>query len=107
MKYLIAAVLIVAVMNVSADVFISGHELKKWCDTPESKHLYQRCGGYIVGVNDLGTSASFFCLPPEVTQSYVRVIVRNWLDENPEKLDFTASYLVRSALKEAYPCPVG
>jgi hypothetical protein len=46
-------------------------------------------------------------LPPEVTQSYVRVIVRNWLDEHPEKLDFTASYLVRMALKDAYPCPVG
>ena len=102
-----AAVLMVAAMSVRADVFISGHELKEWCDTPKDKHLYQRCGGYIVGVNDLGTSASFFCLPPEVNQPLLRIIVRKWLDKNPDKLDFTASYLVRLALEEAYPCPVG
>jgi len=60
------------------------------------------CLGYIVAIAD---SSLKHCSPPESTYGQIALIVKKYLDKNPEKLHFDAHTLIEAALIGAFPCP--
>jgi Rap1a immunity proteins len=106
MKYLITAVMMIVVMNVIAQPFDSGIDLKGFCDAPEPEGHFMKkaeCRGYVSGVFDMNEGNSF-CAPAGITQPQVIEIVKKYLNSHTEKLDNSAASLALAALNEAFPC---
>ena len=84
---------------------ISGNELAQSCRGAENNERWGFCVGYVLGVIDQGCeSKEALCVPAEVVQSQLARVTLKWLSENPDKLHFSASSLVRLALRESFPC---
>ncbi len=58
--------------------------------------------GYVQGAAESLTD--LLCLPEKLTASHAEEIVGTYLESHPEKRQKPASFLVRKALAEAYPC---
>lgn len=90
---------------------VSGSELLEYCSGPESGFRDGVCGGYVTGVHDLHSDVveakvakPLFCMPLGVKNGQLRLVVKKWLQEHPEKLHLPASGLVVGAFREAFPC---
>lgn len=120
MRVLIAVVLL-GVSNVGLAAFVSGHELlsyalecDKYREEPGSEAWTRSCGlgrSYVMGVFDTGHSLNerwvfekHFCKPDDVDRSQVLAIVRKYMVDHPEQMDFAAAGIVFDALTQAYPC---
>jgi hypothetical protein len=88
----------------------SGGQLLEAC---EKEDFFSKgdCFGYISGTLDSYEMAAGrkgftirHCIPEGVTKGQMKKIVMKYLNENPEKLHFTASSLVLTGLREAFPC---
>lgn len=66
------------------------------------------CGGFVLGVVDASRGKTWdgklYCIPDEVRPGEIQTIILKWMEEHPEKLNLTASSLIQSALREAFPC---
>jgi len=92
-----------------AHAAITGNRLAESCRNADQNLEWGFCVGFVLGVlgttNDLSSvSKREICVPPEAVQSQVARVVAKWLDDNPEKLHFSASSLVRAALAQGFPC---
>ena len=75
-------------------------------------HRFGVCAGYIAGIIDFHTvmttvqslPVDVFCLPQNISTAQVIRDVARYLENNPEKHQDLAAYLVTLALREAYPC---
>ena len=84
---------------------VSGNELAQSCRGQESNSRWGFCVGYVVGVIDQARDTKEeLCIPTEAIQSQVARVATKWFDSNPDRLHFSASSLVRTALNESYPC---
>ncbi len=103
-KLLLLAGLVLAAGQVQAD---SGSELLEYCSAPET-FLEGVCLGYVMGIEDAHDSLvgtrPFYCLSAGVSKGQLELIVKKFLQENPEKLHLSAGTLVILALMEAFPC---
>jgi hypothetical protein len=89
------------------------HALKGLDKTGEfDNHRFGVCAGYIAGIIDFHTvmttvrslPVDVFCLPQNISTAQVIRDVARYLENNPEKHQDLAAYLVTLALREAYPC---
>lgn len=92
--------------------FMNGQKLMESCSAPEDSFLYGVCWSYVLGVQDAHHDLAatnlllrpLYCEDANVTAGQRRLIVKKYLQENPEKLHFSAGGLVISAFIEAFPC---
>jgi hypothetical protein len=121
MMRVLLAVLLLGVSSVSFGAFMSGHELQayaKECDkyragqeTEEYNRACQVGRAYVAGVFDLGETLisrwvfeKRVCPPDDVSRNQLVTIVRKYMDDHPEQMDFAAAGLIYDSLVEAYPC---
>lgn len=83
--------------------FWDGNALLQRIDGNSYEQAYAT--GFIIGVADAFNELTF-CPPPNarVTVGQVHQIVTKYLRANPEKLHFTAQFLVSRSLSTAFPC---
>jgi len=95
--------------NAQTSSFVDGNELNKVCGgtSPEAS---LGCVSYVMGVYDTTLlygsmlEKKQICLVPGMSGNQVALIVRRYLDNNPDKLHWQASPLVFNALVEAFRC---
>jgi hypothetical protein len=105
MKALILAIAILSPCVNAWGAFMSGNELLKECNEgfgPNNKGLghgaYMSCVSYVKGASDMDDG----CTPGNSTAGQARDIVFNFLNDHPELRHYSAAYLVKLALDEAY-----
>ena len=92
----------------STKYFYSGTKLYNLCraDTPINEAL---CEGYILGVQDSiysGHLSDHFdvCLPEGVEPDQLRLQLINFIENNPNIMNFAAEGLVAKSLETTYAC---
>ena len=89
-----------------------GHFLAQMCEST-SLEGGAYCHGYIVGVLDihaemprLGMSGDKFeiCLPENASKDMMKATITQYLQEHPDKLQYSAPNLVLEAVQLAFPC---
>ena len=92
----------------STKYFYSGTKLYNLCraDTPINEAL---CEGYILGVQDSiysGHLSEHFnvCLPEGVEPDQLRLQLINFIESNPNIMNFAAEGLVAKSLETSYAC---
>lgn len=82
--------------------FYSGNDLlEKLNDTNPAQRMFAL--GYVAAVIDTVIDVQV-CPPDQIQVGQVRDIVHRWLQNNPDKRQFTASSIVIHALKQSWPC---
>jgi len=121
MKRVLLAIVLLGFSSVSFGAFMSGHELLdhmencvKYKAEQETNEYYRSCGvgnAYVAGVFDTGDSLSerwlfekHFCKPDDVGRQQLEDIVRKYMIDHPEQMNFAAAGIVFDALVGAYPC---
>jgi hypothetical protein len=91
----------------SAAVFDTGNSLYEYL-TANNATARAHAAGYIAGVADVGSMGKVFgwsfCLPQRTTKDQITDVVKQWLDQHPEKRYVGAVGLVSEALAGAFPC---
>jgi hypothetical protein len=91
----------------SAAVFDTGNSLYEYL-TANNATARAHAAGYIAGVADVGSMGKVFgwsfCLPRRTTKDQITDVVKQWLDQHPEKRHVGAVGLVSEALAGAFPC---
>jgi hypothetical protein len=64
---------------------------------------FSLCLGYFQALTDL-FGGYLFCPPPSVTYNQSMRITTKYINDNPEKLNQSASVLIIDALSRAFPC---
>jgi hypothetical protein len=59
--------------------------------------------GYVLGVSDT-LDDHVFCLPGATTKAQVVAIVEKYLNDHPERWQYTANSLIADALETDFPC---
>jgi hypothetical protein len=107
MKFLIFFLFLALLpLQLSAEGFDSGNQLKRYlkgCTKSSGNSACYVGKGYINGVSDANDRT--LCKPDAVTRDQLLVVVYKWLNENPQDLHYIASYNVKKAISEAWPCP--
>ena len=87
--------------------FFSANDLHSWLLEKEKPNGSQFSSGlfngYVSGVVDMGDSV-LFCTSSGVTAGQYNAVVAKYINNNPEKWNRNAYFLVVSALEEAFPC---
>ena len=100
---------------------INGNELLRQCraaelarPTTEENSDYTYCRGYVMGAVETRllfenlkrqeSTKKHFCMPDEMLNSQLVLIVVKFLHDNPDKLHWAAPALINNALIAAYPC---
>lgn len=111
----IAIVAALGLVPVAADAgFYTGEELYDICTVPKGDKTYversYECIAYITGAVDAFNTTREVnklksCIPPDVTISRLRDTTVAYLHDNPESRSTSASTLVFTATRKAWPCP--
>lgn len=120
MKIILLMIALVASSNVSASEIdvASGNALLKNCtealkgrkeeatiNFTDSAHCLSYIAGLSFAIGYWGLNKT--CLPPSSTlEQFIRVVYK-YLQDHPERLHERRFFLVRDALKEAFPCKKG
>jgi hypothetical protein len=97
--------LVLLPLQVSAEGFDSGNQLRRYlkgCTKTSGNTACYIGKGYVSGVSDANDKT--FCKPDGVTRDQLVEVVLKWLIENPQDLHYIASYNVKKAINEAWPC---
>ena len=65
--------------------------------------LNERQKGTIIPQDEID-SALGYCIPDAVDLPQVAKITTKYLNDNPQQLHYPGSYVVRNALRDAFPC---
>ena len=111
MKLLITLLVTLGIPMGSYGQFTSGNELLGYCKSEEEGAGGVACISYLMGVVDThdnisseGVMDKYFCSPEGVNGGQLSKIVVKYMEENPEQIHYSGTYLTLSALIEAYPC---
>jgi hypothetical protein len=111
MKRLILAILIVGVVSPAMGRIqtsgFTGNQLLNWCEATTGEAMF--CQFYITGVADglvIGRipNNQVICRPPNSTNRQLQDIVKKFLQDNPTQRNSSATVLIFTALREAFPC---
>ena len=118
--------LVTAILSVSqrpleaytGSTFIEGHELQAMCEGIDEEGNAKNtmavgCSQFVIGVHDTMSTLTFggllekgfVCFPEEYSGPQLSLVVKKYLDENPDKSDEPANMLVAVAFVENFPCP--
>jgi hypothetical protein len=108
-----AAILLSVCLPAWADAFLLGHDLQSKLQneqtinegraTLEQGMDYSVASGYVLGVSD-SLNGVAFCVPSQATKGQMVAIVIKYLNDHPDRWQYTAHSLVKDALLEAFPC---
>lgn len=108
---IVVALMVPPRLAVAELAFITGSELRKQCtavNEAQNSPQWFGCIGYVIGIADVMavTPVAGFsvCLPSNATRVQAALVVRRFLDSNPEMLHHGAAALVVDALARAFPC---
>jgi hypothetical protein len=67
------------------------------------------CMGFVMGIADAMSTGNailgtMMCLPEHVTGEQAQDVVKQFLEQHPERRHYTATTIAADALKEAFPC---
>jgi hypothetical protein len=107
MRRVLIVLAILAIPNLTFAAWVDGNELYDLLSQKQkipSNVAAESVGvGYVIGVIDSAEN----CIPQEVTRGQLTDISFRYLDTHPEYRHFAASFLVRAAITEKFPCPKG
>jgi hypothetical protein len=114
MKYSILGFVFATLLSANGSwavtTYWDGSDLLKHC-TSESTFEIGICGGYLTGTADTLETVEVWtepmgeaCIPSNATISQLIKVVVKHMQEHPENLHFTATSLVLTGLREAFPC---
>ncbi|HEY9163341.1 MAG TPA: Rap1a/Tai family immunity protein [Magnetovibrio sp.] len=96
----------------ATDGFSGGNDLKGWCDNMDADDIHWGlCVGSITAAHDMVMTyqeagvQTVVCTTRDHTRGDVVQAVIDYLNENPDELDYSLGDVVLSALVEKYPCP--
>ena len=104
MKYLLLALFLTS--TAIAEPF-TGNVLKEQCTNVEASELdvlSAWCIGYVSGALEVSWTSGKLCPPANVTRLQATLIVKKWLSDHPDMLNYPTDILVLVALKKAFPC---
>jgi hypothetical protein len=121
MMRVLLAVVLLGFSSVSFGAFMSGYELlahaencEKYQAGQETEEYNRSCGvgrAYVAGVFDNAHSLTerwlfdkHFCKPDDVGKSQLIAVVKKYMGDHPEQMEFTAAGIVYDALVGAFPC---
>jgi hypothetical protein len=117
MKIVIIFFTLVLSICANADEFVDGNDLLSHCkgvvvpsSDPIAKANGLACLGYIEGMKDMHSlyksagKATMWCIPENVTNDQIVLVVYKYLQNNPEVLNQYKSILVITALKKGFDC---
>ena len=101
----------------TGSTFIEGSELKSMCEGIDdegnaSNTMAVGCAQFVIGVHDTMSTLTFgglldkgfVCFPKEYSGPKLSLVVKEYLTDNPDKMDEPANILVAVAFVENYPC---
>lgn len=101
----------------TGSTFIDGRELKSMCEGIDeqgnaSNTMAVGCAQFVIGVHDTMSTLTFgglldegfVCFPEDYSGPKLSLVVKEYLDDNPDKMEEPANILVSVALVENYPC---
>lgn len=96
----------------ATDGFASGGDLKLWCDNMDLKDVHWGlCVGSITAAHDVimsyqnaGVGVGLVCTQMSQTRGDVVFAVIEYLNENPDHVDYSLGDAVLSALMAKFPC---
>lgn len=93
--------------------YLSGNQLLEKCrysqlsggeQTPQQLMKSSECLGYVAGAIDMLGVAESICAPAQMSRSQAAAVVLRWMEHNPELRHYSGSWVVFTAIAEAYPC---
>lgn len=107
----VSAFLITAPVQ-ATDGFASGLDLKGWCDNMDLNDIHWGlCVGSITAAHDVimsyqeaGAVNTVVCTTLSITRGDAVFAVVDYLNENPNDLDYSLGDVVLTALAEKFPC---
>ena len=107
----VATVVALACLPASAQEvvrFYSGNDLWSEC-TNNGDSQFGICLGYVMGITDVMSTGSAIlgwraCLPLQVAATLAQDVVKQYLEQHPERRHYAAAGLVAEALAGAFPC---
>lgn len=120
-KIIVGSLLLISTVNSGAytgGTFIKGKELREMCEGIDengnaSNTMAVGCAQFVIGVHDTMSTLTFgglldkgfVCFPKDYSGPQLSLAVRQYLDDNLEKLEEPANMLVAVAFVENFPCP--
>ena len=102
----------------SGSTFIEGSELRSMCEGIDeqgnaSNTMAVGCAQFVIGVHDTMSTLTFgglldkgfVCFPEDYSGPQLSLAVKEYLANNPDKVDEPANMLVAVAFVENFPCP--
>ena len=102
----------------SGSTFIEGAELRSMCEGIDeqgnaSNTMAVGCAQFVIGVHDTMSTLTFgglldkgfVCCPEDYSGPQLSLAVKEYLADNPDKVDEPANMLVAVAFVENFPCP--
>lgn len=87
---------------------LTGNELLADLLRDDTSYQYGYSSGYLGGVLAISTvfqGGNYLCIPDGVTNRQSIDVIKNYLQNSPEKRHLDASLLIYSALAKTWPCP--
>lgn len=103
MKKIIATALALFCLNAHG-AYVSGQQLLTHINNTQSDAWIGFANGYIAAIADVADETEIVCSPKEVTVGQMRLVTKRFMEQNPEKLHYSASSIVTFALMQAWPC---
>ena len=107
----LAAIVVALAPTVAHALYLEGNDLHRDCAMPEKTAQGQYCLAYVTGVFDtidafrqVQKTKPMICAPVQATPGQIVDVVREYLNEHPEKRHMAAVVLVGAALQNAFPC---
>lgn len=112
----LALILALSLPTTAGAQFLSGSTLLEWCAVSAGEDVIKAgyCLGYIRAtadalqfhrkVNVYPNNPVPVCIPDSIVTNDLELTFEAWAAKHPEKLHLSASGLVISAFREAYPC---
>ena len=102
----------------TGSTFIEGNELQAMCEGIDDEGnatntMAVGCSQFVIGVHDTMSTLTFggllekgfVCFPEDYSGPKLSLVVKKYLEDNPDKSDEPANMLVAVAFVENFPCP--
>ena len=102
----------------TGSTFIEGNELQVMCEGIDDEGnatntMAVGCSQFVIGVHDTMSTLTFggllekgfVCFPEDYSGPQLSLVVKKYLEDNPDKSDEPANMLVAVAFVENFPCP--
>ncbi len=72
--------------------------------SPTNAALMGACMAYTAGVADALVTTGRLCMPPNVSLQQIRIMVHDYTQQHPERLNMSMAAIIKYALVPVWPC---